>query len=73
MKNKHLLKVEFLSEDRILSFSWVCLSNLDTVQVDITVGIGEILDGQLVGLLYIEHQTAHLRENSAKKTYMQKI
>lgn len=49
------LKDELLSEDRILSLSRVRLSHLDTVQVDVTVRVGEILHWQLVGLLHIQH------------------
>lgn len=56
------LKDELLSEDGVLSLPWVRLGHLDTVQVDVTVGVGEILHWQLVGLLHIQHQAAHLRE-----------
>lgn len=57
-----LLKDEFLSENGVLALPGVRLGHLDTVQVDVTVGIGKILDWQLVGLLHIQHQAAHLRE-----------
>lgn len=57
------LKDELLSEDGVLSLPRVCLSHLDTVQVDVTVGIGKILHWKLVGLLHIQHQAANLKEN----------
>lgn len=56
------LKDKLLSEDGVLPLPWVSLSHLDTVQVDVAVGIGEILPWQLVGLLHIQHQAAHLRD-----------
>ena len=56
------LKDKLLSEDGVLSLPVVRLSHLDTVQVDVTVGVGEILHRQLVGLLHVQHQAAHLRE-----------
>lgn len=63
------LKDELFGEDGVLSLPRVCLSHLDTVQVDITIGIGKILHWQLVGLLHIQHQAANLREKNdlAKK------
>lgn len=57
-----LLKVELLSEDGILPLPRVRLSHLHTVQVDVTVRVGEVLHRQLVGLLHIQHQAAHLLE-----------
>lgn len=54
------LEDEFLGEDRVLALPGVRLGHLDTVQVDVTVGVGEILDRQLVGLLHVQHQAAHL-------------
>lgn len=42
-QEQHLLKNEFLSEDGILALPRVRLSNLDVVQVDVTVGVGEML------------------------------
>lgn len=62
-EEKDLLKDELLSENRVLSLPWVRFSNLDTVQVDVTVGISEVLHRQLVGLLHIKHQAAHLKEH----------
>lgn len=56
------LKDEFLCENGVLALPGVRLGHLDTVQVDVTVGIGEILDWQLVGLLHVQHQAAHLRD-----------
>lgn len=67
------LKDELLGEDGILPLPRVRLSHLDAVQVDVTVGVGEILHRQLMGLLYIQHQAAHLRGNkgfSPHKTYI---
>lgn len=60
------LKDEFLGENGVLALPWVRLGYLDTVQVDVTVGIGKILDWQLVGLLHIQHQAAHLRDEQDK-------
>lgn len=54
------LKNELLSEDRVLPLPRVRLSHLDAVKVDVTVGVCEILHRQLVGLLNIQHQAAHL-------------
>ena len=51
----NLLKNELLSEDGVLPLPWVRLSHLDTVQVDVTVGVCEILRRQLVSLLNIQH------------------
>lgn len=58
----NLLKNELFSEDGILPLPRVRLSHLDAVQVDVTVGVGEILHRQLVGLLNIQHQAAHLEQ-----------
>lgn len=65
---KDSLKDELLGKDGVLSLPWVCLGHLNTVQVDVTVGIGEILGWQLVGLLHVQHQAAHLRKH--KHTYV---
>lgn len=64
----HLLEVELLGEDGILPFSWMRLGNLDVVQVDVAVRVGKILHRQLVGLLHIQHQAAHLRQKSSTHT-----
>lgn len=61
------LEDEFLGENRVLALPGVRLGHLDTVQVDVTVGTGEILDWQLVGLLHIQHQAAHLRVEQDKQ------
>lgn len=58
------LKDELLCEDGVLPLPRVCFGHLDAVQVDVTVGIGEILHWQLVGLLHVQHQAAHLREEN---------
>ena len=63
---QHSLKDELLCEDRVLPLSWVRLGYLNTVQVDVTVRIGEVLHWQLVGLLYIQHQAAHLGEKTQR-------
>lgn len=55
-----ILKDKLFSEDGILSLSGMRLSHLHAVQVDVTVGVGEVLHRQLVGLLHIQHQAAHL-------------
>ena len=60
------LKDKLLCEDWVLPLPRVCFSHLDAVQVDVTVGVGEILHWQLVGLLHIQHQAAHLREKINK-------
>lgn len=60
------LKDEFLSKNGVLALPRVRLGHLDTVQVDVTVGIGKILDWQLVSLLHIQHQAAHLGEEQDK-------
>lgn len=60
------LKDEFLGENGVLALPGVRLGHLDTVQVDVTVGTGKILDWQLVGLLHIQHQAAHLRDEQDK-------
>lgn len=65
---KDSLKDELLGEDGVLSLPRVCLGHLNTVQVDVTVGIGEILGWQLVSLLHVQHQAAHLRKH--KHTYI---
>lgn len=57
----HSLKVKLLGEDGVLPLPRVRLGHLHTVQVDVAVRAGEILDGQLVGLLNVQHQAAHLR------------
>lgn len=62
-----LLEDEFLSENGVLALPGVRLGHLDTIQVDVTVGTGEILDWQLVGLLHIQHQAAHLRVEQDKQ------
>lgn len=54
------LEDELLGEHGVLALPGVRLGHLDTVQVDVTVGAGEILDRQLVGLLHVQHQAAHL-------------
>lgn len=36
------------------------LGHLHTVQVDVAVGVGEVLHRQLMGLLHVQDQTAHL-------------
>lgn len=61
------LKDELLSEDGVLPLPRVRLSHLDAVQVDITVGVGKILHWQLVGLLHIQHQAAHLSRRRKKR------
>ncbi len=66
------LKDKLLSEDGVLPLPWVSLSHLDTVQVDVAVGIGEILPWQLVGLLHIQHQAAHLRDKRKNRDLAQK-
>lgn len=66
---KDSLKDELLGKDGVLSLPRVCLGHLNTVQVDVTVGIGEILGWQLVGLLHVQHQAAHLRKH--KHTYVE--
>lgn len=55
------LKDELLCEDGVLPLPGVRFSHLDAVQVDVTVGVCEILHRQLVSLLHIQHQAAHLR------------
>lgn len=62
-----LLKYELLSKDGVLPLPVVRLSHLDAIQVDVTVGVGEILHWQLVGLLHIQHQAAHLRGKKKKE------
>lgn len=56
------LKNELLCEDGVRPLPWVRFGHLDVVQVDVTVRVGEILHRQLMGLLHIEHQAAHLRQ-----------
>lgn len=54
------LEDELLGEDGVLPLPRVSPGHLHTVQVDVAVGAGEILDGQLVGLLHVQHQAADL-------------
>lgn len=61
------LKDELFGEDGVLPLPGVRFSHLDAVQVDVTVGAVKILHWQLVGLLHIQHQAAHLREDKVKK------
>lgn len=55
------LEDELLGEHGVLPLPRVSLGHLHTVQVDVAVRAGEILDGQLVGLLHVQHQAADLR------------
>ena len=65
------LEDELLREDGVLPLPGVRFSHLDAVQVDVTVGVCEILHRQLVSLLNIQHQAAHLRgrKDLAHRTY----
>ena len=54
------LEDELLREDGVLTLPGVCLGHLHAVKVDVTVGLVEVLHGQLVGLLHVQDQTAHL-------------
>lgn len=62
------LEDELLGEDGVLALPRVRLGHLDAVQVDVTVGAGEILGWQLVGLLHIQHQAAHLQHHHQQLT-----
>ena len=49
------LEDELLGEDGVLALSGVGLGHLDAVQVDVAVGVGEVFDGEFVGLFHIQH------------------
>lgn len=61
------LEDELLGEHGVLTLPRVSPGHLHAVQVDVAVRAGEILDGQLMGLLHVQHQAADLMAQEGNK------